>query len=257
MKKLLLLTFCISLFLIGTAQVYQPGSTDQVGINEHLGETIPLDLVFKNEKNETVVLGDLITKPTILSFVYFDCPGICTPLLENLSDVIEQMDLKLGEDYNALSISFNKNDDTEKAVKKKKNLVCELCVDKQEHWKYLTGDSLAIEKILTSVGFAVKRTGNDFLHAGAIIIVSPKGKITRYLYGIRYMPLDLKLALIEAEDGLARPTIHRVLNFCYSYDPVGKQYGLEITKLIGTFILILIVITMFILFFRSRKKKAN
>jgi len=256
MRRLFLLAICTSLFLFGAAQVYQPGSTDQVGINEHLGETIPLDLEFVNDKNEKVILGDIITKPTILSFVYFDCPGICTPLLENLSDVIEQMDLQIGEDYNALSISFNKNDDAAKAIKKKKNLVCEMCVEKDKHWQYLTGDSIAIEKILTSVGFAVKRTGNDYLHAGAIIIVSPEGKITRYLYGIRFMPLDLKLALIEAQDGLERPTIHRVLNFCYSYDPIGKQYGLEITKLIGTFILIVIVITMFFLFFRRKKKKA-
>lgn len=253
MKKLFFALFAL-IFLNAKAQVYQPGSTGQVGITEHLGEQIPMDLKFINEKKDTVLLRDLITKPTVLSFVYFDCPGICTPILESISEVIETMDLKLGEDYNVLSISFNKNDNADKAAAKKGNLVCEHCTAKNKYWQYLTGDSTSIEKIITSVGFAVKRTGNDFLHAGVIIVVSPDGKITRYLYGTRFMPMDLKLAIIEAEKGLPRPTIHRVLEFCYSYDPVGKRYGLELTKLIGTFTLILIVIFMIILFIKKRKK---
>ena len=255
MKKFILVFILAFLYFNGNAQMYQPGSNGQVGINEHLGNTIPLDLKFVNEKKDTVVLRNLITKPTILSFVYFDCPGICTPMLENISDVIEKMDLKIGEDYNVLSISFNNKDNTDKAVEKKKNIVCEHCVAKNLNWHYLTGDSTEIQKILTSVGFAVKRSGNDYLHPGAIIIISPAGKITRYLYGTRFMPLDLKLALIEAEKGLPRPTIHRVLEFCYSYDPEGKRYGLEITKLVGNFILILIIIFVIILF--VRKKKIN
>jgi protein SCO1/2 len=255
--KRLIICFGLLMAIAIQSQVYEPGSNEEIGVKEHLGETIPLDLTFTDEVGEFVDLKDLIDKPTILSFVYFDCPGICTPLLENLSDVMQQMDLKLGEDYKVLSISFNKKDDPVKAEKKKKNLVCQNCTAQEKHWRYLTGDSAAIEKILTSVGFAVKRTGNDYLHAGAIIIVSPEGKITRYLYGIRFMPMDLKLALIEAQDGLARPTIHRVLNFCYSYDPVGKRYGLELTKLIGTFILIILAIVFAILLFRRKKKKTD
>ena len=254
MKKYFLLTIFTCIYVFGKAQLYQPGSNGQVGINEHLGDVIPLDLKFVNEKKDTVVLKNLITKPTILTFVYFDCPGICTPLLENVSDVIEKMDMKIGEDYNVISISFNKSDNPEKAVEKKKNIICEHCVAKNKNWQFLTGDSSSIQKILTSVGFAVKRSGNDYLHPGAIIIVSPSGKITRYLYGTRFMPLDLKLALIEAEKGLPRPTIHRVLEFCYSYDPEGKRYGLEFTKLIGTFILILVILFVCILFFTKKKK---
>lgn len=237
------------------SQVYQPGSTGEVGINEHLGSYIPLDLKFLNEKQDTVILRDLIDKPTILSFVYFDCPGICTPLLEGLSDVIEMMDLELGKDYKVLSMSFNAKDDPVKASSKKGNLVCAGCKEKNAYWTFLTGDSASIETMLTSVGFAIKRVGNDYLHPGALIIVSPKGKITRYLYGIKFNPMDLKLALIEASKGLPRPTIHRVLEFCYSYDPVGKRYGLELTKLMGTMTIFLIAVVLIILFLRTRRKK--
>lgn len=255
--KTFFLSAIVFLFLIFriSAQIYQPGSTGEVGINEQLGSYIPLDLKFLNEKQDTVVLRDLIDKPTILSFVYFDCPGICTPLLEGLSDVIEVLDMELGKDYKALSLSFNSMDDPVKATSKKRNLVCAGCTEKNAHWTFLTGDSTAIEEILTSVGFAVKRVGNDYLHPGAIIIVSPEGKITRYLYGIRFNPMDLKLALIEASKGLPRPTIHRVLEFCYSYDPVGKRYGLELTKLLGTFTLFALASVISILLIRTRRKK--
>jgi protein SCO1/2 len=249
---ILTIWLCFNLQLNG--QVIQPGADGQVGIFENLGKPIPLDLKFVNEKSDTVSLGQLIDRPTILTFVYFDCPGICTPLLEGVSEVIEQMDMEIGKDYKVISISFNPNDDPAKAVSKKSNIVCEKCTEKNENWIYLTGDSASINKVLTSVGFSIKRVGNDYLHPGAIMILSPKGIITRYLYGIKFMPLDLKLALIEAEKGLARPTIHRVLEFCYSYDPVGKRYGLEIMKLLGTFILLGIVLFLSILLIKSKKK---
>jgi protein SCO1/2 len=236
------------------AQIIQPGYEGQIGIFENLGKPIPLDLKFINEKNDTVSLRQLIDRPTILSFVYFDCPGICTPLLEGVSEVIEQMDMEIGKDYKVISISFNTNDDPAKAVSKKGDVVCENCIEKNANWTYLTGDSASINSVLTSVGFSIKRVGNDYLHPGAIIVVSPQGVITRYLYGIKFMPLDLKLALIEAQKGLSRPTVHRVLEFCYSYDPVGKRYGLEITKLMGTFILFIIVTLLAFLFIKSKKR---
>jgi protein SCO1 len=252
--SIIILSIWVCFNLEVSAQIIQPGSKGEIGIFENLGKPVPLDLKFVNEKNDTVTLGQLIDRPTILSLVYFDCPGICTPLLEGISEVIEEMDMEIGKDYKVISISFNSNDDPTKAVSKKSNIVCEKCTEKNENWTYLTGDSASINKVLTSVGFSIKRVGNDYLHPGAIMILSPKGIITRYLYGIKFMPLDLKLALIEAEKGLSRPTIHRVLQFCYSYDPVGKRYGLEIMKLLGTFILLGIVIFFSVLLIRSKKK---
>lgn len=259
MKKLscILIALLTILSPLAKAQVYEPGVAGEIGINEKLGDFIPMQLKFINEKKDTVALEQIIDKPTILSFVYFDCPGICTPLLEGLSEVIEQMDMEIGVDYKVISLSFNSKDDPTKASSKKGNFICSGCTEKDANWMFLTGDSAGIEQILTSVGFAIKRVGNDYLHPGAIIVVSPKGKITRYLYGIKFNPMDLKLALIEAQKGLPRPTIHRVLEFCYSYDPEGKRYGLEITKLLGTFILIILVFTFTILFIKTKRKKSK
>jgi protein SCO1/2 len=95
----------------------------EVGIVEKLGETVPLDLKFYNEKNDTVTLGSMINKPTILSFVYFDCPGLCSPLLDGIADVISKMDLAMGKDFDIITISFNTKDTPEKARQKKLNFV--------------------------------------------------------------------------------------------------------------------------------------
>ena len=97
----------------------------EVGIVEKLGETIPLDLTFLNESNDTVTLGEIINKPTILSFVYFDCPGLCSPLLSGISEVVEKLDMELGEEYQVITISFNTKDTPEKAAIKKNNFVTE------------------------------------------------------------------------------------------------------------------------------------
>lgn len=243
---------CVNIFV--NAQIIQPGQSGKIGVTEHLGDTIPLDLKFINEKNDTVTLRQLIDKPVVLSFVYFDCPGICTPLLEGVSDVIEQTDMTLGKDYTAITISFNANDDSKKAVEKKGNLVCRNCKEKNQHWHYLTGDSASIRKILSATGYAAKRQGNDYLHAGVIMVLSPAGMITRYLYGMRFSPFDLKLALIEAAKGQPQPTINKVLEFCYSYDAEGKKYGLELTKLIGTFTLIVLAVFVLVLILKRKKK---
>lgn len=229
-------------------------SDQEVGIYEHLGTTIPLYLTFYNEKNEKITLGSLINKPTVLSLVYFDCPGLCSPLLDGVSDVIEKADLELGKDYQVLTISFNYNDTPEKAVQKKKNFLKKHSKAHVKDWIYLTGDSTNITKIVDAVGFKFKKTGVDYVHAACITILSPKGKITRYLYGTHFLPFDLKMAIVEAQKGLERPTINRVLEFCFSYDPAGKKYMLDVTRVTGTIILFFAFIIFITLIIKSRKK---
>lgn len=214
----------------------------QIGVTEHLGDTIPLDLRFANDNGDSVTLRHLINKPTVLSFVYFDCPGLCSPLLKGVSDVIEQSDMKLGKDYQVITISFNFRDTPEKAKKKKSTFMCRYCKQTAKDWIYLTTDSATIFKIINSVGYNIQQQGLFFIHPSALVIVSPIGKITRYLYGIRFLPFDLKMAIVEAEKGLPRPTVHKVLQFCFSYDPQGKRYAIEVTKISAAIILFLIAI---------------
>ena len=250
MKKIFTILILLGYSLISSSQPF----TNEVGIDEHLGDTIPLNLTFFNEQNKPITLGQLIDRPTVLSFVYFDCPGLCSPLQEGISDLIDKSDLELGKDYKVITISFNFRDTPEKAIQKKANFTTKISKDKAPYWYYLTGDSSAIVSILNSVGYKIKVAGLDYIHPSAIIILSPKGKITRYLYGLTFLPFDLKMSVIEAQKGISQPTVNRVLQFCYSYEPEGRRYTLEITKLVGTITLVIVVLLFGVLILRKKKK---
>lgn len=254
MKKKLFSTFV--LFLALTFSSYaQVDQSLEVGVIEHLGNTIPLDLKFANEKNESVTLRQLITKPTILSFVYFDCPGLCSPLLEGVGSVIQKTDLVLGKDYQVITISFNFRDTPEKAKIKKDRFVDKYSKGNGEGWIFLTTDSATIFKITDATGFKTKAVGLDFVHPSAIIAISPQGKITRYLYGITFMPMDFKLSIIEANKEQPRPTIQRILQICYSYDQTNQRFALDVTKIAG--ILIVFFLLVFIVVHLLKPKKKN
>ncbi|MFN8241378.1 MAG: SCO family protein [Bacteroidales bacterium] len=225
-----------------------------IGIIEHLGDTIPLDLTFIDEKEDTVKLRDLINKPTILSFVYFDCPNLCSPLMNGVSEAIAHLDMQLGTDYQVITISFNTSDTPEKAREKKQNFVTRISKEHQKDWIYLTGTQENISKITDAVGYKYKAQGLDFAHPSAIMIVSPSGKITRYLYGLTYLPFDVKMAIIESQKGIARPTINKIMELCFAYNPASKTYTLQVTRIVGSVILLIALIVLTYLIVKGRKK---
>lgn len=253
MRKVFLISGLSLVLMTIMAQV--PRNEVDVGIVEHLGDTIPLELKFYNENNDTVTLGEIITKPTIFSFVYFDCPGLCSPLLAGVSDAIEKVDMKLGEEYQVVTISFNTKDDPEKARQKKLNFVQNISKEHQADWVYLTGEQESIDRITDAIGYKYKPQGFDFSHPSAIVLVSPHGKITRYLYGLSYLPFDVKMAIIEAQQGIPRPTINRILEYCFAYEPASQTYGLQITKVIGAMTLLILGITLTILLLKPKVKR--
>ena len=243
-------------FVVFTAQVYaQVDKSLEVGVIEHLGTTIPLDLKFVNDKFDTVTLKQLINKPTILSFVYFDCPGLCSPLLEGVGDVIKKTNMELGKEYQVITISFNYRDTPQKAKEKKNRFVERYSKGKGDGWIFLTTDSATIFKITDATGFKTKAVGLDFIHPSAIIAISPAGMITRYLYGITFMSNDFKMAIIEANKEQPRPTIQRVLLLCYSYDPENKRFALDVTKITGTIIAFIILVILVALMLKKKNKK--
>lgn len=256
MKKYII-CITMALFLVqGLAAQVNPinEALVEVGIVEKLGEIIPLGLTFYNEDNDTVTLGELINKPTILSFVYFDCPGLCSPLLSGISEVVDKMDMGLGEEYQIITISFNTEDTPEKAKIKKQNFVQKIGEDNRKHWIYLTGEIENIREITADVGFKYKPQGVDFAHPSAIIMLSPEGKITRYLYGINFLPFDVKMAVIEAQQGIARPTINKILEYCFAYDPNGRTYTLQVTRVVGGIMVFIVVLIFIALLIAGRKK---
>jgi protein SCO1 len=225
-----------------------------IGIIEKLGNFVPLDLTFNNENNEVVTLRELIKKPSILMFVYFDCPNLCSPLMDGVAEVISKLDLTLGKDYQVITISFNTKDTPEKAKEKKINFVQKISKENQKYWTYLTGTQENISTITASAGYKFKSQGLDFAHPSAIMILSPAGKITRYLYGLTYLPFDVKMAIIEAEKGIARPTSSKVLEYCFAYNPSSKTYTLQITRIVGILMIFILAIVFISLIIRSKMK---
>jgi protein SCO1/2 len=229
----------------------------EIGVEEHLDEFVPLDIQVIDEKEETTNLGALIDKPTIINLVYYRCPGICSPLMEGLADVMDKVDLELGKDYQVLTISFDPRESIQLAHRKKNNYL-NLMSDPEparEHWKFFVSDSANIARLTQAVGFKYKRTGNDFLHAATIIIVSPDGKITRYLNGTFFLPFEVTMALTEASQGISAPTVNRILQFCFAYDPVGQKYVLSMTRVALPIITLTAVVIVLILVVRTSRKK--
>lgn len=253
MKNKVFLTLLIILGLAVRVQS-QVDQSEEVGVFEHLGETIPLDLKFVNDKFETVTLRQLIDKPTILSFVYFDCPGLCSPLLDGVGKVINKSDLKLGKDYQVITISFNFRDTPDKAKIKKDKFVDKYTKGNGNGWIFLTTDSTTIFKITDATGFKTKAVGLDFVHPSAIIAVSPQGMITRYLYGISFLPIDFKMAIIEANKEQPRSSIQKLMMVCYTYDPENKRFGLDITKITGSIIIFFLLVCIVVYIIKPKRK---
>ncbi|MFN8257977.1 MAG: SCO family protein [Bacteroidales bacterium] len=230
----------------------------EIGIYEHLNSTIPLDAEFRNQDSSIVKLSELINKPTVLSFVYYECPGLCSPLLDGIAELIDKSDMVLGVDYQVITISFNDKDTPKLGKKKKKNYVHSIKkkID-EDAWIWLTGDSVNIEKITDAAGFKYKRDGKDFLHPASIIAISPHGKISRYLYGTEFLPFDVKMAMIEASEEKSSPTINKLLKFCYSYDPASKKYMFKITSLSGGLIILLVLVFLFTVLLKKKPIKIS
>lgn len=230
-----------SLFICGVLLLANVTRGGTVGIDEQLGKNLPGAVSFNDEQGNPVTFQSLLGKPTILALVYYECPGICTPLLNNLADTLDRTDLVPGTDYQVITISFDPKDTPATAAKKRANYLKQFHKPfPPEAWRFLTGTQAAIDQITAAVGFRYVATGKDFNHPGVLTILSPEGRVMRYLYGVSFMPFDFKMAAIEASQGRPMPSINRALAFCYSYDPEGRRYVFATLKVAGS-VMVLVV----------------
>jgi len=210
-----------------------------VGIDEHLGQTVRKDLKFVSETGDTVVIGDLIDRPVLLTMVYYHCPSICRPLLDEVAAMLgklQQVDMVPDRDYRVITISFDQFDSASGSSRLKDEYYHQLPDGfPRDAWTFLTADSATIAQFAESVGFGYKRNSkdNNFTHPTTLIVLSPEGKITRYLLGSEYLPLDIKLALVEARHGIVGTTIVKFFKFCFSYDPASHKFALNATRVVG------------------------
>jgi len=234
------------------------GRSVEIGVDEHLGQPVPSDLIFSDEAGKPVRLGDLIHRPTVLALVYYGCPNICGPLMNGMVDVFDRLDEVPSRDYQAICISFDEREKPDLAARKRDNFLKAFRKPfPPEAWRFLTGDADSIRKLTDAVGFRFKRNGENFDHPAVLTILSPSGKITRYLYGIQFLPFDVKLALAEANVGRSAPGIRTMMLYCYSYDPAARRYGFNLLKVTGTLTLLFLGIFALVLFLSSKRPKRS
>lgn len=260
--------FLLLTFIINSAvcqDVINPVANNddvEIGVVEHLDEFLPDSISLINEKGEQVWLADIIDKPTVLNFVYYRCPGICSPLMEGVAGVMDRSDLVPGKDYQVLTISFDPSETIDLGIRKKNNYLAlmnneEKIEEAKTGWLFFVSDSASIIRATNATGFKYKKAGNDFLHAASLTVVSPEGKITRYLNGIYFLPFEWKMAIVEASKGQSGATLNKVLRFCYSYDPVGQTYVLNVTKVSATIIIFFAIVLLLVLVLKPKRKKVN
>ncbi|MFH0991852.1 MAG: SCO family protein [bacterium] len=252
MPRVMSLLIVVSLAVsIGFAQQEQ---RPPIGIVEKLGQQIPLDVEFYDESGNIATMRQFVNKPTIFTFVYYRCPGICNPLMTELSKIIPKIDLELGKDYQILTVGFDHREKPELAKEKRENYLKAIGKPvNPDGWRFFTGDSVNIYTITDGAGFYFQRSGENYVHAGVLIIVSPEGKITRYINGIQYLPFDIKMAVIEAGEGKVGPTIAKVLSFCFSYDPEARTYTFNVLRV--SMVIILGLVGIFVVVFIIKPKK--
>ena len=251
-----LIFFALILFLQRNIHAHVEEQKDQPGIDEKLGQIIPFDLTFYDEKGQQVSLRQMIHTPTILAPVYFSCPDVCSLLLYNLARVLNQLPSEPGKEYLILAVSF---DETEKPplAYAKKNMYLKM-IEKpfpEEAWRFLTAEQENIRKLTEAIGFHFRREGKNFLHPVSLVILSSDGKITRYIYGTDLLPFDLKMGLLEASQGRIGPTIGKVLRFCFSYDPKGRKYVFNTLKVTGIVTLLFALLFILFLVFKGKRQK--
>jgi protein SCO1/2 len=240
----------------------QPGPPPilrEVSIAQRLNEPIPREIIFRDENGKIVHLGDYFgTKPIVLSLVYFDCPALCTEVLNGELRTMKAITLDLGKDFDAITVSFEPKDTPELAKAKRDVYAGQYGrPGARENWHFLTGDQPSIDALTQAAGFhyAYDSASRQYAHAAAILVLTPHGRIARYFYGVQYPGRDVRLGLVEASEGkIGTPTDHALLD-CYQYDPATGKYGLIVMNVVragGVLTMLVLGIFMFVMFRRER-----
>lgn len=214
----------------------RPAILRQVSIEQRLGRTLPLDAGFRDESGRLVRLGDYFGKrPVVLVLAYYDCPMLCTQVLNGLVSAMRILSFDAGRDYDVVTVSFDPRDDPSDARAKKEPYVARYGrPGAAAGWHFLTGEKRAIDALAGAVGFqyAWDEKIGQFAHGSAIYVATSEGKLSRYLYGIEYAPRDLRLALVEASQGKIGDPVDQLLLYCYHYDPAAGRYGAAVMSIV-------------------------
>ena len=220
----------------GDATSAKPGLLSKIHIDQHLDRQLPLDLPFVDEHGQPVRLGDYFGKrPVVLALVYYECPMLCTQVLNGLVSALTVMNFEPGKEFDVVAVSFNPREGPGLASQKKASYLKRYG---REHtaggWHFLTGPQSSIDALTDAVGFryAYDEKIKQYAHGAAIEVITAKGHISKYFYGIEFSARDLRLGLIEASDERIGTPVDDFLLFCYHYDPTTGKYGAAVLRLV-------------------------
>ncbi len=241
-----------------------PEILKHVGIEQKIGASLPLDLEFYDETGTPVKLGSYFgDKPVILSLVYYDCPMLCTEVLNGLNRSLAPLNFTIGDEFEVLSVSFDPRETPQLAGQKKAVYTQRYNrPGAKEGWHFLTGEAPAIDALTGTVGFnyVYDEDEGQFVHGSAIMIVSPKGTVSHYFFGIEYPSEDIRLALIESSEEKLGNVFDQIMLYCFNYDPEQGRYGVVIMnsmRVAGVITLLAMGSFMFIMFKRDRRRRAK
>jgi protein SCO1/2 len=244
---------------IAEAQNRPTGILSEVGIDQRLNAQVDLDLMFNDETGRSVRLGQYFGKrPVVLSLVYYECPMLCTLVLNGLVKSLRAMTFSAGREFEVVTISFDPKETPALAASKKQQYIKGYGrPDVGEGWHFLTGDNDAIDRLTAQVGFRHKydESTGQWAHASGIIVVTPDGRVSKYFYGLEYSARDLRLSLVEASQGQIGTTVDQVLLYCFHYDPTTGKYGLvimNVIRLAGLMTVVALGAFMFVMLRRER-----
>ena len=248
----------------GAQQLARPSILKKVGISQNLGAQIPPDLAFRDETGKPARIGDFFgKKPIVLSLVYFDCPALCTEVLNGELRTMKAIALDLGKDYDAVTVSFEPKDTPALAKAKRDVYIGQYGrPEAVDHWHFLTGEQASIDALTNAVGFqyAYDSSIRQYAHAAAILVLTPDGRIDRYFYGVIYPARDLRLGLIEASQGKIGTLTDHALLYCYQYDPMTGKYGVVVMNVLragGGLTVLALGIFVMLMFLRERRRTSG
>ncbi len=216
-----------------------PDPLKKVGIEQRLGENLPLSAEFKDENGKIVKLGDYFGKgrPVIVTLVYFECPMLCNQVLNGLTGTLKGVSFDAGKEFDVVAVSFDaKEFDKPELAKNKKASYMERYgrPGTENGWHFLTGSQASIDAITQATGFkyAWDEKSSQFAHGSAIMIATPEGKLSRYFYGIDYSPRDVKLGIVESAESKVGSVADELMLYCFHYDPSSGKYGFQILSVL-------------------------
>lgn len=213
-----------------------PGVLQEVGFDQRLGESVPLDLAFTDEAGRSVRLADYFgKKPVVLSLVYYDCPMLCTLGLNGLAGALEVLSFVPGQEFEVLTVSFDARETPALAAAKKKAYMARYRrPGAHAGWHFLTGSDESIAALTRAVGFRYvwDEATRQFAHPAGVVVLTPEAKISHYLFGVEYAPKDLRLALVAAASGRIGNAADQLLLYCYSYDPQTGRFSASILNIV-------------------------